>query len=149
MSSIREFMELHHKRCDSEFAAAEDSVQRRDWQAAEADFAALSGEVEAHFRAEESVLFPAYESRVGTIGGPTEVMRIEHAQMRGLLQQMRTGIAAHDVAAFGGSAETLLILLQQHNMKEENILYPMCDQALGGDVEFRDRLERMLKERAV
>ena len=27
-------------------------------------------------------------------------------------------------------AETLLIMTQQHNMKEENILYPMCDQHL-------------------
>ncbi|TRZ68118.1 MAG: hemerythrin domain-containing protein, partial [Rhodocyclaceae bacterium] len=32
-------------------------------------------------------------------------------------------------------AETLLILMQQHNMKEENILYPMCDQALAAQVE--------------
>jgi len=25
--------------------------------------------------------------------------------------------------------------MQQHNMKEENILYPMCDQALGAEAE--------------
>lgn len=147
MNTIREFMELHHKRCDEEFAAAEDSVQRRDWRAAESDFAAFAGEIEAHFRAEENVLFPAYEFRVGMTGGPTEVMRIEHAQMRGLLRQMQNGIEVHDAAAFGGSAETLLILLQQHNMKEENILYPMCDQALGEDGELRGRIEQMLRER--
>ena len=27
------------------------------------------------------------------------------------------------------------MLMQQHNMKEENILYPMCDQALGAEAE--------------
>ena len=27
------------------------------------------------------------------------------------------------------------MLMQQHNMKEENILYPMCDQALGPEAE--------------
>ena len=32
-----------------------------------------------------------------------------------------------------GIAETLLIMMQQHNTKEENMLYPMCDQHLGGD----------------
>jgi iron-sulfur cluster repair protein YtfE (RIC family) len=25
--------------------------------------------------------------------------------------------------------------MQQHNMKEENILYPMCDQALAAEAE--------------
>ena len=34
---------------------------------------------------------------------------------------------------YAGNAETLLIMMQQHNMKEENILYPMCDQHLGND----------------
>ena len=27
------------------------------------------------------------------------------------------------------------MLMQQHNMKEENILYPMCDQALAAEAE--------------
>ena len=27
------------------------------------------------------------------------------------------------------------MLMQQHNMKEENILYPMCDRALGAEAE--------------
>ena len=27
------------------------------------------------------------------------------------------------------------MLMQQHNMKEENILYPMCDQSLGAEAE--------------
>ena len=57
-------------------------------------------------------------------------MRGEHRQMRQLLEQMRGGLAARDGDAFDGGAETLLILMQQHNMKEENILYPMCDSAL-------------------
>jgi DUF438 domain-containing protein len=64
--------------------------------------------------------------------GPTEVMRGEHRQMRDLLGQMSSGLADRDGDTFSGAAETLLILMQQHNMKEENILYPMCDNALGG-----------------
>ena len=30
-------------------------------------------------------------------------------------------------------SDTLLIMIQQHNMKEENVLYPMCDQHLTDD----------------
>jgi iron-sulfur cluster repair protein YtfE (RIC family) len=33
-----------------------------------------------------------------------------------------------------GNAETLLIMMQQHNVKEENVLYPMCDQHLTAQV---------------
>jgi len=31
-------------------------------------------------------------------------------------------------------------MMQQHNMKEENILYPMIDQALGQDGELQSRV---------
>jgi hemerythrin-like domain-containing protein len=58
-------------------------------------------------------------------------MRMEHGQMRGLLVQMAANLAVRDAEDFGGNAETLLILMQQHNIKEENILYPLCDRTLG------------------
>jgi hemerythrin-like domain-containing protein len=144
MTSIRDTMELHHKHCDEEFAAAEEAVQRGDWGIAATAFANFAGDLEAHFSAEETVLFPAYENRTGMSEGPTEVMRTEHAQMRGLLQQMEQGLKARDSDAFAGSAETLLILMQQHNMKEEHILYPMCDQALGAEADLIARLEGAL-----
>jgi iron-sulfur cluster repair protein YtfE (RIC family) len=145
MDNISEFMELDHKRCDEEFAAAEDAVLRRDWSVAAGALATFVDDLESHFRAEEEVLFPAYESTTGMTGGPTQVMRMEHEQMRGLVRQMKEGVAARDGNAFGGSAETLLILMQQHNMKEENMLYPMCDQALGGDAALMGRLEQALR----
>ena len=65
--------------------------------------------------------------------GPTQVMRMEHQQMRDLLDQAQAAIMAGDAEEYMGQAETLLIMMQQHNMKEENILYPMCDQHLGND----------------
>ena len=43
--------------------------------------------------------------------------------------------AAQDADAYSGEAETLLIMMQQHNMKEENMLYPMCDQRLTDQTE--------------
>jgi len=33
------------------------------------------------------------------------------------------------------AGETMVILMQQHNMKEEGILYPMIDSQMGPDVE--------------
>jgi hypothetical protein len=122
----------HHKHCDDLFARAEQACAEGDWAQGAAGFALLEGALETHFQSEEELLFPAFESATGMRAGPTAMMRSEHRQMRELLARMGADLAARDGEAFGGGAETLLILMQQHNMKEENILYPMCDQALGG-----------------
>ena len=66
--------------------------------------------------------------------GPTQVMRMEHQQMRDLMSQAQAAIDAGDTDEYMGQAETLLIMMQQHNMKEENMLYPMCDQHLSAEL---------------
>jgi iron-sulfur cluster repair protein YtfE (RIC family) len=120
----------HHKYCDELFARAEEACTDGDWATCGEAFTLLHDQLEAHFASEEELLFPAFEAETGMRSGPTEVMRGEHRQMRQLLAQMRAALESRDGDDFGGGAETLLILMQQHNMKEENILYPMCDQAL-------------------
>ena len=121
----------HHKHCDEIFADAEEACGNGDWTAGAAAFELFRAQLETHFASEEELLFPAFEAATGMTSGPTEVMRGEHRQMRDLLAQMQGAVESSDSDTFGGAAETLLILMQQHNMKEENILYPMCDNALG------------------
>ena len=135
MTLVSKILPDHHKHCDELFAAAEDAVQDGDWATADSAVAHFDAQMKAHFAAEEEVLFPAFEAATGMTGGPTQMMRYEHEQMRALLGQLGTTCAARDSEGYSGVAETLLTLLQQHNMKEENILYPMCDQALGASVE--------------
>ena len=129
--SVTEPLFQHHKHCDEIFARAEEACANGDWAEGGNAFALLFDQLETHFSSEEELLFPAFESATGMTSGPTEVMRGEHRQMRDLLAQMKGALADQDSDTFGGAAETLLILMQQHNMKEENILYPMCDNALG------------------
>lgn len=133
METITEGMQDHHRHCDDAFAVAEDSARRGRWAECEAAFGRFRASMEAHLNTEESVIFPAFEQRSGMFGGPTQVMRMEHTQMRGLLAQMAEALGRRSDDDFAGAAETLLVLMQQHNMKEENILYPMCDQTLAGD----------------
>lgn len=129
--SVTAPLSQHHKHCDEIFARAEEACANGDWAVGSEAFALLNDQLETHFKSEEELLFPAFESATGMTSGPTEVMRGEHRQMRELLAQMKGALADQDSDTFGGAAETLLILMQQHNMKEENILYPMCDNALG------------------
>ncbi|CAG4885245.1 conserved protein of unknown function [Georgfuchsia toluolica] len=133
--SVTTALQDHHHHCDDDFASTEEAAQRGDWPACATAFAKLHDDMQCHFHIEEDVLFAAFEAETGMAGGPTEVMRHEHKQMLELLKQLETALQNKDKDEFGGVAETLLVLMQQHNMKEENILYPMCDQALGGNQE--------------
>lgn len=130
MATVTQPLHDHHKHCDELFADAESAAG--DWPRCAETFRLFQKELEAHFATEEEVLFPAFESETGMNGGPTRVMRIEHSQMRELVRQMDSAVASKNVDAFTGAAETLLVLMQQHNMKEESMLYPMCDRALQG-----------------
>jgi hemerythrin-like domain-containing protein len=135
MTSIRDFMTDDHRRCDDVFAEVEQALADGDNAAAKAAFTRFQDDVLHHFAAEEGVLFPAFERKTGMSMGPTQVMRSEHTQMRELMRSAADALAAGDVETYAGDAETLLIMMQQHNMKEENILYPMCDQHLAWEVE--------------
>lgn len=122
----------HHQHCDELFSIVEQSAANHDWDSGPGvgPLLAFIAEMERHFQCEEDLLFPAFEAATGMSQGPTQVMRMEHQQMRALMQQMQEAWTARDGDAFSGAAETLLILMQQHNMKEENILYPMCDRTV-------------------
>lgn len=147
MKSITEPLHDHHKFCDDIFADAESAAQDGNWHQCQVAFERFRKELEAHFFTEENDLFPAFENSTGMTGGPTHMMRIEHAQMRDLIAQMAHAVAAKDPDGFAGAGETLLVLMQQHNMKEENILYPMCDRALGASaLDLADRLRDRRRE---
>ncbi len=135
MQNIRDFMAGDHRHCDTFFADAERAVAGQAWGRATAAFSLFQQAVLRHFTAEETLLFPAFEEKTGMRMGPTQVMREEHVQMRQLMDAAHQALLAKDADDYSGYAETLLIMMQQHNMKEENVLYPMCDQHLGGQAE--------------
>lgn len=128
--TIRNLMTDDHRHCDDLFAEAEKALGNKDLAKAKHAFDAFHAAMLAHFSAEENTLFPTFEAKTGMRMGPTQVMRLEHQQMRSLLEAAAEALRAGEVDDYLGQAETLLIMMQQHNMKEENILYPMCDQHL-------------------
>jgi iron-sulfur cluster repair protein YtfE (RIC family) len=134
METIIEFMGNDHKSCDNQFALAEEAVHGGKWQQAEAAFKTFRQHLTHHFHLEEDLLFPALLAAGGP-NGPVQVMTMEHAQMNNLLQQMAAVIANKNTQGYGGLAETLLILMQQHNLKEEQILYPIAQRLLAADWE--------------
>jgi hemerythrin-like domain-containing protein len=135
MNEFITYLKDDHRHCDDVLVDAERAVVDNDWPTAESRLADFSKDVQRHFAVEEDVLFPAFESRTGMTGGPTHAMRAEHRLIRDLLTALDRAAQDRDTRDFLGHADTLNIMLQQHNMKEENILYPMIARTLedGGD----------------
>ena len=134
MQTIAEFMSTDHRACDEAFANAEQAVLASNWSDAETAFNKFRTGLARHFRMEEEQLFPALVSAGGP-GGPVQMMRMEHAQMNTLVEQMAATLTNRDAQGYGGLSETLLIVMQQHNLKEEQILYPIADNILAAQRE--------------
>jgi len=129
MQTIKEYLTNDHRKCDEVFAQMEAKAGEALSDAKELT-AAFVEDMEKHFQMEERVMFLEFETKTGMTQGPTAMMRQEHMQMRGLMSQLIEAIDADNKDKFFGLTETLMILLQQHNMKEEQMLYPMAQQHL-------------------
>lgn len=130
MDTIPSFMTAQHRHCDDSFIATESAVSATNWTQADSQWTIFTTDLETHLEQEETILFPAFEEATGMTMGPTQVMRAEHVQMRQLVEEMTQQLTAQNKAAFLGLSETLMILMQQHNMKEEQMLYPMTQAHL-------------------
>lgn len=135
MQSITDYLSADHQRCDDLFTIAEGAVAEDDWSKTQARLNDFLAAMRHHFSMEEDVLFPAFEQRTGMTMGPTQVMRMEHQQMRQLFDALEKACAERRGEDFLGQTETLLILMQQHNFKEEQMLYRMADEVLEDEVD--------------
>ena len=141
---ISSYMKQEHRECDTLFAETEQAIAEGHWEEANEKFLAFANETLRHFKKEEEALFPAFENATGMTQGPTQVMRYEHEQVRGLIGNMAQAIEKSDKDAALSLSESMMILLQQHNMKEEQMLYAMCDRQLPPELK-ETTLEAMKK----
>ena len=132
--SLHAFFQADHRRCDALWVQVEEAVDAGDAAGIERTWHAFEQALRRHLDMEEETLFPAFEAASGmTGGGPTFVMRHEHRQMRGVLDLMAEAVRAGDPDDLLGQGDTLHLLAQQHNTKEEGVLYPMAEQLLHGE----------------
>ncbi len=141
---ISQYMTPEHRECDTLFAQAEALVADGDWEQAETAYLHFADTTLLHFKKEEETIFPAFEAQTGSAQGPTQVMVFEHAQVRSLIGKMAEAIENKDKDAYLSLAESMMILLQQHNMKEEQMLYAMTDRVLPR--EKREEILATIKE---
>jgi len=130
MTRLAAALTEHHRLCDELFESASEAAEAGDWRALRARLAALSDALARHFAFEEETLFAAFEAATGMHEGPSAVMRLEHAHMRNLLQGLAAASPEHDPDGCRAELDNLFVMLQQHNAKEEGVLYPACEQHL-------------------
>ena len=128
VANLVEFFTHDHRTCDESWLAVENAADRADSAATDTAFTQFKTEMLHHFTMEESVLFPAFEEATGMTQGPTTMMRMEHEQMRRLLSQMSGAVTAGDYGNLTDLGDTLLMVIGQHNAKEEGMLYPMAQE---------------------
>ena len=131
METISSFLTTDHRACDEEFANLENTVASENWEESQKQLEKFSLDLLHHFDMEEKVMFPVFEEVTGMTQGPTMIMRMEHSQMRAILEDLKSDIEKKDKNHFFGVSESLMMLMQQHNMKEEQMLYKMADMHLG------------------
>ena len=131
---LADFFAQDHRDCDARWADVEELLDTADIDTARIAWQKYDASMKRHFAMEEEVLFPAFDARSGMAGGgPVAVMKMEHQQMRGLLDQIGDAIESENAEEAMDIGDTLLMLIQQHNVKEEGMLYPMAENMLAGD----------------
>ena len=134
-ASITRYFQRDHDRLDALFKQFQ-HLKKTATPKAEGNFGEFKSGLERHIAWEEDILFLRFEEKTGMGGtGPTEVMRMEHRQIKQLLEAIRQGL--QQGTASDSDEAALVEILHAHNQKEEQILYPAIDELLTD----QDRLE--------
>lgn len=143
LSSVMDYLAWDHDRLDALCQRAFEARGRGALQEADGIFHEFTRGLRRHIGLEEELLFPEFERLTGMTphAGPTAVMRDEHRQIEGFLLTLERTIGVP-----GGEAErardSLHAVLLEHNVKEEEVLYPTTDRLLP-DAERRALVERL------
>lgn len=135
MFDIKEFMTQDHRDCDELFALLEETVSEGSSDV-EAKFEKFYDDLTNHFKMEEMILFPMLGEFVTISNNPLRAMEMEHEQMRVLLSKMRKAAEKMDKESFFSLSETLMLLMQQHNIKEEQLIYTMANEHLADEASY-------------
>jgi uncharacterized protein (DUF2249 family)/hemerythrin-like domain-containing protein len=137
--AVSEYLGWDHQRLDAILAQVTRLVREGAHQDAARPFAEFACGLNWHIDAEEMTLFPAFEEKTGMRDGPTAVLREEHRLIRLRMNEITNALRAGNVPAIERAIGALGDALDDHNIKEEQVLYPMTDRAMT-DAEERDQL---------
>lgn len=115
------------RRLESRLEEACRASRSGDAAAAAAGFATFESRLRRHLHAEEQILFPAFESLIGT-AGPTHSLRGDHRRIRDLLEEIAHLLAFSE--PIDAPVGDLRSFLEAHDTKEAAIVYATVDEQM-------------------
>jgi len=141
--SVFAYLAWDHDRLDELLKTALAAAAAGNWGDCRRNLEPFRHGLFRHIHLEDEILFPAFDERTGLHGhGPTAVMRAEHIEIKKAVDEMALAARNESLDALETWHANLLGVLVEHNMKEEQILYPGTDQLLSDGL--RDALVRLL-----
>jgi hemerythrin-like domain-containing protein len=128
---IKSYFEADHDRLDNLFKKFQE-LKRTDFPKAKECFKEFKLGLQRHIVWEEEILFPLFEKKTGMTSGPTQVMRIEHRQIRDFLEAIHKKVQAQNPGS-DPEESGLLAVLSAHNQKEKAILYPAIERLMSDE----------------
>ena len=126
---ITEILESQHRWVDGRFERFRELLASNQVDGSPFDEAAKA--LHRHMYLEEEIIFPEVEAR--GLMGPTQVMAREHGEICRFMNSIQDLVAGKaPPGQILDSLNAVRNLLEQHNLKEEEILYPSADQLLAG-----------------
>jgi uncharacterized protein (DUF2249 family) len=139
---VTDYLQEDHRRLDHIFNSFQEAFKEDRWDEALASFREFDLGLRRHIQAEEEILFPLFEEKTGMHdAGPTFVMRMEHTDIRDFLGKIMNATEAKNREEAARATDMLVNTLADHNMKEEQILYPESDSFLTPE-ERRDFIKK-------
>lgn len=135
--SITSCLKSDHDRLDRLLEETVSVLERRDLRALRLRFPELARQLRDHMRFEEEFMFPIVERTLCNAEGPTCVMRRDHQEIEDRLAGMTAALYLGDLAAFRDEHLALTLSLENHNGREERVLYPAIDRILDDDARAR------------
>lgn len=139
-NKVFEYMSKDHDRLDQLYQNFK-RVRENDRDESIGFFHDFKTGLQRHIIWEEDILFPLFEDKSGVKeGGPTDVMRQEHRQIKEILEKIHSNLMA---SVYNKKLDTdLYDVLGTHNSKEEEILYPWIDEMIN-NTEIDEIFEKM------
>ena len=130
MKTICDYLAAEHVRCDQLFAKVETCIGQREWETASGEFCIFEDVMARHIAMEEDILFPAFMDAVHSASAPLTMLRIEHQRLKAIFKLFYNSLQNRDLRGFTLHADSYVLLIQQHSVKEEQMLYPLLDRIL-------------------
>jgi uncharacterized protein (DUF2249 family)/hemerythrin-like domain-containing protein len=126
---VHDTLAWEHARLDDEQRATLAAITAGDMAEARRHFLLFERRLNRHIHFEEEILFPVFESRIGSQDGPTRAMRSEHREIRMMLERAARSLygPAEEASEACGS---LHAVLEQHDFREEAAFYEVFDRLL-------------------